>query len=109
MKLPPGITSEQTLPGSGHGNTFRGQENGQPVIVKSPDTATDLFGGIDFDDEAQPNASFKQFESEKQREQKIAEKSACFVKGRLEHHEDKPFWIRPFLERSLYDKLCLFL
>lgn len=107
MKLPTGITFEQALLGSGQGTSVRGLENGRPVVVKSPDTSGDLFSNDFFgDDEPQENASFKKFKSEKKREQEVAEKSNYFVKGRLEEEDQSIFWIRPYMQRSLHEKVA---
>lgn len=107
MKLPTGITFEQALLGSGNGTTARGLENGQPVIVKSPDTSRDIFSDELFEDDGpQESAEYKQFESEKKREQEVAEKSQYFVKGRLEQEDGSIFWIRPYMKRSLHEKVA---
>ena len=107
MKLPTGVTFEQTLLGSGQGTSVRGLENGRAVVVKSPDTSEDLFSNDFFeDDEPHENASFKRFESEKKREQAVAEKSNYFLKGRLEEEDGSIFWIRPYVHRSLREKVA---
>ena len=102
MKLPAGITFEQTLLGSGRGTTVRGLENGQPVIVKSPDSSNDLFDDQLFgEDEQQESAETKNFESERKREQQAAEKSQYFLNGRIEMEGADIFWIRPYMRRKL--------
>lgn len=107
MKLPSGITFEQTLLGSGNGATARGLENGQPVIVKSPEAAIGLFGGGLFeDDEPQESAIVQKFEFEKERELQAAEKSQYFIKGRIEKEDTEVFWIRPYIHRSLHEKVA---
>lgn len=106
MKLPPSITLEQTLLGSGDATTIRGQENGAAVIVKSPVVSDDLFGGFQLEEKSQSDAVFRQFESEKQREQQVAEQSKYYLKGRLERHEEALYWIRSYMRRSLHDKVA---
>jgi len=108
MKLPAGITFEQTLLGSGHGTTVRGLENGQPVIVKSIDTSTDLFAEELFDEDSttEDNEDIKKFESEKERELQAAGKSKYFLEGRLEKEDGNVFWVRPYMHRSLYEKVA---
>ncbi len=107
MKLPAGITFEQTLLGSGDCTTVRGLENGAPVIVKSPDTSIDLFSNDLFDDDPpQENKSVNEFKSAKRRELQVAEQSEYFLKGRLEEKDGSIFWIRSFMQRSLYEKVA---
>ena len=105
MNLPDGISFEETLLGSGSGTTVRGSENGTSVIVKTPEASASLFVDDFSDDEPKEDIASKQFELEKQREQQIAEKSAYFIKGHLKKEEDAVFWVRPFIERSLHEKV----
>lgn len=106
MKLPPSITFEQTFLGSGDATTIRGQENGQAVIVKSLDVSGNLLAGLQLEEESQSDAVFQQFDAEKQREQKAAEQSECYLKGRLERYDGALFWIRSYMRRSLHDKVA---
>lgn len=106
MKLPSGITFEEALLGSGTGKTVRGLENGQPVIVKSPETEDDLFGDQFFDeDKPKENENAEKFKTKKEREQKAAEGSRYFIKGRLEEEDGNVFWIRPHVRQSLHQKV----
>lgn len=106
MNLPEGITFEQTLLGSGNGTTVRGLEKGQPVIVKSPEASTNLFSDELFDDDgSKENESIKVFESEKRRELRASGKSEFYLEGRFEKNDEGVFWVRPFIQRSLHEKV----
>ena len=106
MKLPAGIIFDQSLLGSGNGTTARCLENGQSVIVKSHDTSRGIFfDELLEDDGSQENTEYERFKSEKEREQKVAEKSQYFIKGRIEEEDGSIFWVRPFIHRSLHEKV----
>ena len=106
MNLPPSITFEQVLLGHGDGTTVRGQENGNPVVVKSPDVLGDFIGRVQIEDEPKQGSGSRQFEAEKRRESEIAARSDCYLKGRLLRHSGDLFWVRPFASSSLHDMVA---
>lgn len=107
MNLPAGINLEEILHGNGDCETARASEQGRQVVVKTPDATDRFFSELEFDEVPSKKDAKQNFEAEKRREQKAAEASSYFIGGRMETHEGSLFWIRPYLSRSLKEKVLL--
>ena len=106
MDLPRNLQYEATLHGQGDAHTFRASESGELVVVQFPRSDGDLLDGFEESSSSIRCSEALAFSRDKEREKAAAERSEFFIDGRLERHEGGHMWIRPFIERSLRDRVA---